>query len=66
MFVQPEDPINPGAVEDSYLHGLPQGSPEAQGLAATYRANLQRCLDFIHDHPAWRLGVQMHKYVQLP
>ena len=66
QFVQPQDPINPVAVESSYLHSLSGESSPLRNLESAYAANLKRCIDFVTTNPDWRLGVQIHKYVQLP
>jgi organic radical activating enzyme len=36
----------------------PQGGPE-------YEQNVQRCVQWVLEHPEWRLGVQLHKAIGL-
>lgn len=60
-FVQPQDPIQSNLVEMSYLHGN-----SSDRLGEQYRANLARCLAFVHEHPRWRLSLQTHKFSQIP
>lgn len=60
-YLQPQDPIDPGFVQVSALHGDLKGAPEIE-----YMQNLQRCIDFIMQHPRWRLSLQAHKLARLP
>lgn len=71
-FVQPQDPIDPGLVQVSHLHGNLCGPESAISIArghelcGEYENNLRRCLDFIHRNADWRLSLQTHKYIELP
>lgn len=49
-YVQPQDPTNTTAAS---VH------------LALWRENQMRAAEFVMKHPAWRLGVQMHKVVGL-
>ena len=63
LFVQPQDPIDAKAVNESYLTVSSMDSFQGQAL---YERNVKRCLDFVAKHPDWRLSLQLHKYVQIP
>ena len=65
-FVQPQDPLDPtGAVQSTLL--LPgQTLLPTQGMHEQYLRNTKTCVDFVMAHPTWRLGVQLHKLVQMP
>jgi organic radical activating enzyme len=56
-FVQPQDPPRSLEVEDTDLRA---GEPER------VRATIQECLAFVHRNPGWRLGLQLHKLLDLP
>lgn len=60
-YVQPGDLIDPKQVEVSWLRGnfLMAGHQETT-------RHIKRCIDFVTHHPEWRLGLQTHKYVDLP
>jgi organic radical activating enzyme len=61
LFVQPQDPlVTPSFVEQTYLKRSVDAPP---ALAATFRAHLQQCIDWVASHPRWRLSVQLHKYI---
>jgi organic radical activating enzyme len=63
-FVNPQDPIDPSKVQSTFLHPAPGALPgPTQGEA--FKANVQRCLEFVRANPEWRVGVQMHKYLQV-
>lgn len=69
-FVQPMDPVDPGFVGVSHLHGnlvpLARATPnDAQGRLQ-YERHVRRCLAFVAAHPAWRVSVQVHKYISVP
>lgn len=67
LYVQPMDPIDPRFVQVSFLH--PNAGPEwaeSQRLTRFYKDNLARCIRFVLKHPTWRLGLQQHKFVDLP
>lgn len=36
------------------------------GVLPMADAGLARCLDWVHRHPSWRLGVQLHKLAGIP
>jgi organic radical activating enzyme len=61
LFVQPQDPIDHRKVQVSYLHG-----EDTSMYGKQYRENLKRCIDFVKAHPDWRLGLQTHKFANLP
>lgn len=63
MFVQPQDPIDPGFVGVSHLHG--GGSSLTVDRRPQYQANLDQCLAFVRTHPRWRLSLQTHKLLGL-
>jgi organic radical activating enzyme len=63
LFVQPQDPIDDRKVQVSYLHGEGYRMDVGQ---SQYAANLKRCIDFVKTHPDWRLGLQTHKFANLP
>lgn len=59
MFVQPMDPTAPDTVEISHLRG---GYFKPDLLQAA----VDQCLRWVREHPEWRLGVQLHKVLNLP
>lgn len=67
-FVQPQDPIDPERVEVSLL----RAGHERVALSTRvhrehqFAARVERCIDFIHRRPRWRLSLQSHKFVALP
>lgn len=68
-FVQPQDPTDPLAVQETYLHPLamhPHPAEMVDKWKGEFEANVRRCLDFVRTHPTWRVGVQMHKYLRVP
>jgi organic radical activating enzyme len=67
LFVQPQDPIAAGLVlEQSLLkHTIELAAAERDVLEQRYRANLDRCIQWVLHHEHWRLSAQLHKYVQI-
>jgi organic radical activating enzyme len=72
LYVQPQDPVDPSAVEQSHLKGGSWGGVEELGRArnttaasAQYQNNVQQCIDFCMRHPRWRVSIQTHKFMNL-
>lgn len=62
-YVQPQDPIDEGAVDASFLKN---NLRVFNGHGARYKQNLERCIAFVREHPEWRLSLQSHKWTGLP
>lgn len=62
FFIQPQDPIHMSEVGDTYLHPI----QPRHYLARTYSHNLARCIEWVQNHPTWRLSDQLHKRIRLP
>jgi organic radical activating enzyme len=75
-FLQPQDPVDPTTIEVSHLKSQ-EGSSDvgmreragaimpAANLEGQWRANVERCVEFVKAHPEWRLGLQLHKFLGL-
>jgi len=61
LYIQPQDPIYTDEVNASYL-----ASKVRTGGRDLYERNLNRCLNFVANHPEWRLSLQVHKYARIP
>lgn len=64
LFVQPQDPVLPGPGMPSFLTGG-YAPEEAEVLQNLYHAALKRCVQWVHEHPRWRLSMQVHKLLSL-
>jgi len=66
-YVQPMDPPLSSSTEDTLHKPAEHRSilrpPTSVSL---YDATLDRCIDFVKQHPDWRLGAQLHKGWKLP
>jgi len=54
LYVQPQDPVDPSTVAATHL--TRGGSP-----LGDFGQNVRRCMEFVIDHPAWRISSQAHK-----
>lgn len=75
MYVQPQDPLLSRDVADTVLHPLGSDRAMVAGVEAdyvpasefaTYEGNVERCIEFVRENPAWRLSLQTHKLTGLP
>jgi organic radical activating enzyme len=64
LYVQPQDVVDQGTVEVSYLK-RDQASRDA-AAKQQFEKNLSQCVDFIKAHPEWSLSVQSHKFIGMP
>jgi 7-carboxy-7-deazaguanine synthase len=62
LYVQPIDPVNPGLVDASLLRRNTLLADGGKGFDAATK----RCLEWVKENPSWRLGVQLHKFLNLP
>ena len=65
-YVQPMDPLMSVHVEDTILHEVHRSrdsclEQKALRYMREYENNLQRCIDFVMEHPDWSLCTQQHK-----
>lgn len=58
-WVHPADPITPNMVGVSSL-------TRKEITSEPLRANIKKCLDWVHIHPRWRMGFQIHKVIDVP
>jgi len=66
LFVQPQDPIVGAHLEQSWLkQTIELAATERDALERQYRANLDRCVQWVLHHERWRLSAQLHKYVRI-
>lgn len=61
MFVQPQDATDPAFVGVTHLSGNRLGDTGA----GEYAKAVETCVEFIKQHPGWRLSMQQHKYLGL-
>ena len=66
LYVQPQDVIDPAFVEATALHGNIVDAAGAVGALRRHEANVERCVEFVMAHPAWRLSLQTHKFINVP
>lgn len=66
-FVQPQDPLLSRAVEDTVLHPIANGTARPHAAKRLiFEQNVQRCTEWVQQHPEWRLSLQTHKFVGVP
>jgi hypothetical protein len=61
--VQPQDIIDPDRVDQTFLK---KNLMVLNGHGGKYKANLERCIQFVQRHPRWKLSLQQHKMIGLP
>jgi organic radical activating enzyme len=61
-YVQPEDPIIPNTVGRTWLTNKdPLDEDVSDILERRFERNMQRCIQWVHDHPSWSLSFQTGK-----
>ena len=60
-YVLPIDPLNGTEVEDTHLHS--KGTIKITGVKEAYDKAVKRCIKFVEENPAWRLSLQIQKFL---